>query len=125
MNFMKIGIQSPVFRLSLFFSLSACSLLVAEQKLFAIELRNKVAADVIKLEPNDNDAFIRGKEVSMRSFHQAYSGYTADQLYLENKPGFLQGYLEASYEDEETDFYGGKEGSLFTIVRNTQNNEII
>ena len=125
MNFIKIGRKNPVFSVLLFFSLSVYSLLVAEQKLFTVELENKTIINVIKLESKDKDAFIQGKEVFLRSFYQAYSGYTADQLYLENKPDFLKNCLEAAFEYEETYFYNGKEGSLFIVVRNALTNEVI
>lgn len=107
-------------------SLVAVSLsLVAEQKLFTAKLKNNKAVDIVQLESTDKECFACGKAVFMKSFGEAYKNYTPEQLYLENKPGYLEKFLDAAFEDEENDFNANKKGCVCVVAKEAGSNKVI
>jgi ribosomal protein S18 acetylase RimI-like enzyme len=99
--------------------------LVATQTLLTTKLKNNSMIDVMKLESEDTDVFACAKELWIKTFLEVYKEYTAEQLYLEDKPDYLKNLIETAFEGEENDFNNKKEDSIFVVARDTRSNEII
>ncbi len=102
-----------------------CPTLTAKQNLLTAKLKNNSVVDIIKLDSEDKAAFAKGKEVFMKTFLEVYKEYTPEELYLENKPGYLESLIEAGFEGEEKDFNNKKQDVIFVVVKDIQSDEII
>lgn len=113
--------HSVLFILTVLF---VCPALVAQQILFTSTLKNNETVRIAKLDVHDKEIFAQAKDVFIKAFENAYKNFTPEQLYLTPKPGFLPSFLQAAFEDEENDFNGQKDGSLFVVAHNSHNKVI-
>ncbi len=91
-----------------------------------VTLKNGKKVEILQLAAaQDGQLFQAGKETLCESFEDAYAAFTPDELYLENKPGFLDDFLKRAFEDEENDFNNNKPNSYFLVARDVETQEVI
>lgn len=99
--------------------------LFAQEKFFTKILKNNKEIVVVKLALEDKELFIQAEEIYKKTFFEVYKDYTAEQMYLENKPDFFKIRIQDAFEQEEKDFYARKSNSIFLVGVDVVSNKVI
>lgn len=107
-------------------ALSSFFYLASYTALDTVTLRNGKKVELLQLSP-DTDAgiFRKGKEVFVQTFKEAYSNFSAEDLYLKDEPDFLTSFLDKAFEDEENDFENKRPNAHFLVARVVGTQEVI
>lgn len=112
--------------LSFVIAISSLSSLAGYTALDTITLLNGKKVELLQLS-SDTDAglFRKGKEVFVQTFKEAYSNFSAEDLYLKDEPDFLARFLAQAFEDEENDFENKRSNAHFLVARVIESQEVI